>query len=303
MSGTKTKRIYQSSLIKPKRRRRTAEQLEVICTELRALLLEYHPMTVRQVFYQLVSRGVIEKTEREYDNTVGRLLTKMRRDGRIPYGWIADNTRWMRKPRTFASMQGMLNLTAETYRRAIWNEQPAYVEIWLEKDALAGVLMEETIPWDVPLMVTRGYASLSYLHEAAETIAEQGKPAFLYYFGDYDPSGVDIPRKVEKTLRELAPSAEIHFQRMAVTEEQILEFNLPTRPTKATDSRSKSFGRESVEVDAIPPKHLREIAQRCIVQHVDKRIHERTMAIEQQELETLARISQNWPAVSGFVRQ
>jgi hypothetical protein len=228
----------------------------------------------------------------------------MRRSGEIPYGWIADNTRWMRKPTTYSSMENMLSITAQTYRRAIWDNQDAYVEIWLEKDALAGVLIEETRPWDVLLMVTRGYASLTYLHEAALTIKAQRKPAYLYYFGDYDPSGVDIPRKVESDLRELTGyDSEIHFERVAVTPAQILEFQLPTRPTKPGDSRSKNFYDESVEVDAIPPMQLREIVRDCIVWHVDQGVYERTMEIERQELETLTRVYQNWQVIEDFVSQ
>jgi hypothetical protein len=196
---------------------------------------------VRQVFYRLVSGGVIEKTESEYKQTVCRLLTDMRLSGYLSYHWIADNTRWMRKPETYDSVEEMLQLTATTYRRAVWRNQPVYVEVWLEKDALAGVLLEETASWDVPLMVTRGYASLSYLFEAAQAIKAQDKPVHLYYLGDYDPSGVDISRQVERRLREFAPDAEIHFERVAVTPEQIQTLQLPTRPTKRTDSRAKAF--------------------------------------------------------------
>lgn len=105
-----------------------------------------NPMTVRQTFYQLVSRGVIAKTEAEYKQTVVRLLTAMRRAHEIPFGWIADNTRWMRKPQTFGLLEPALHHTARHHRRAVWQEQPVYVEIWLEKDALAGVLYEVSLP-------------------------------------------------------------------------------------------------------------------------------------------------------------
>src|SRR5690606_16207709 len=134
--------------------------------------------------------------------------------------------------------------------------------------------------WDVPLMVTRGYPSLSYLYSAAETIADAEKPAYLYYFGDHDPSGVDIPRKVEEDLRTFAPDAEIHFERVAVTRRQIDTLGLPTRPTKKTDSRSKSFEGESVEVDAIPPATLRTMVSECIEQHID---HDRLAAVKRIE--------------------
>lgn len=252
-----------------------------------------NPMTVRQVFYQMVSRGTIDKTEGEYKQTVGRLLTEMRRSREIPFGWIADNTRWMRKPRTFGSLGAMLKSTMETYRRALWDDQPDYVEIWLEKDALAGVLYQETASWDVPLMVTRGYSSVSYLHTAAEAITDQGKPAYIYYFGDHDPSGRDITRATESGLREFAPDAEIHFERVAVTELQIRQLRLPTRPTKVTDSRSRSFAGESVEVDAIPAAILRALVQDYIESHLDHEVLEKTKLVENQERETLARVMAN----------
>jgi len=256
-------------------------------------------MTVRQVFYQLVGMRAIDKTEAEYKNSVCRLLAEMRRDGQIPYGWIGDNTRWQRKPRTHASLSDALRETAELYRRRIWDAQAAYVEIWLEKDALSGVLYEETEHWDVPLMVTRGFSSLSFLHSAAEVIAEVGKPAYLYYLGDRDPSGVVIDRKIEQELRAMAPGAEIHFERVAVTPEQIVTLNLPTRPTKASDSRSRSFVGESVEVDAIEPTTLREIVRTCVEQHIDERVLRTTRAIEREErasLRALAAQVASWGA-------
>lgn len=233
------------------------------------LLAADHPMTVRQLYYRMVSAGIIDKTESEYNATVGRLLTEMRLEGRIPFGWIADNTRWMRKPRTFDSLDDALVATANTYRRSLWTHADAYVEVWLEKDALAGVLLEETAPYDVPLMVTRGYASLSYLHESAETIKAVDKPTFIYYCGDHDPSGLDIPRQVERRLREFAPDAEIHFERVAVNLDQVHAWGLPTRPTKKSDTRSRGFVGESVEVDAIAPADLRSLVRACIEQHVD----------------------------------
>ncbi len=279
-----------------KRVRRTATEIEAVRAATRGLLAEYHPMTVRQVFYRLVSLGAIAKSEGEYKATVCRLLTEMRRDGDLPFGWIADNTRWMRKPRTYSGLEELLRTTARTYRRSVWEAQDCYVEVWLEKDALAGVLYEATEPWDVPLMVTRGYPSLSYLYEAAEAIAATGKPAYLYYFGDYDASGVDIPRKVEQDLRVFAPRAEIHFERVAVLPDQIVEWRLPTRPTKQTDSRSRGFEGESVEVDAIEPPQLRALVEECISRHVDERVLASELATERQERATLTEFARSWGA-------
>jgi hypothetical protein len=248
-----------------------------------------HPMTVRQVFYRMVSRpdALIQKTEAEYKQTVGRLLVEMRLDGEIPFGWVADNTRWMRKPRTYGSLEDVLRHTAQTYRRDLWDSQDAYVEVWIEKDALAGVVFEVTAAWHVPLMVSRGFSSITFLHTAAEAIEEAERPAYLYYFGDHDPSGVHIDRSIEDHLRRFAPEAEINFRRVAVLEEQIAAWNLPTRPTKRTDSRSKSFVGDSVEVDAIPPDQLREMVEGCITAHIDPDRLDRLRDVEAQERKTL----------------
>ena len=137
------------------------------------------PMTVRQVFYQATVRGLVEKAESGYGK-VQADLTVMRRARELPYDWLADNTRWQRKPRTFDSVEDALRNTAAFYRKALWNEADSYVEIWLEKDALAGVVYPVTSMYDVPLMVARGYASLSFLYSAAEAINELDVPAYIY---------------------------------------------------------------------------------------------------------------------------
>ncbi|HVS37796.1 MAG TPA: hypothetical protein VMS17_19720 [Gemmataceae bacterium] len=246
-------------------------------------------MTVRQAFYQLVAAGVVEKTENAY-KAVGRVLVQMRCEGALPFEWIADNTRWMHKPATYASVEEAMRQAARTYRRALWQGQDARVEVWCEKDALAGVLAEETARLDVPLMVTRGFSSLSFLYEASAAIAAQNRPAFLYYFGDHDPSGVHIDRNIERRLRELAPEAEIRFERVAVRPEQIDEMQLPTRPTKRRDSRACGFVGGSVEVDAIPPAELRAMVRACIEQHItDRSAFEAIRAAEKRERDLLRR--------------
>ena len=275
----------------PTKSRRTKAAVQAIRDAIYQIVEEYQPMTVRQVFYQLVTRGVIAKTEAEYKTTVCRLLVQMRRDGQLPFHWIADNTRWQRKPRTYGSLQAMLENCQATYRRALWGDQDTYVEVWLEKEALAGVLIDVTARWDVPLMVTRGYPSVSFLHSAAEAIAEESRTIHLYYFGDHDPSGIDIDRFVERELRQYAPDCDLTFQRVAVLNEQIDQFDLQTRPTKRTDSRSRSFEGESVEVDAIAPDQLRAICEKCITRHIDEERLKCTHDVEEAERETLAMIA------------
>jgi hypothetical protein len=286
-------RLYGPSPIS-RRSRRSKADIETIKTALYDTLAADYPATVRQVFYRLVSAGIIPKTETAYKTIVCRLLVNMRKDGDLPYAWLADSTRWQRKPQSYPSLQYALEETARLYRRSLWHEQPTYVEVWCEKDALAGVFYEETARWDVPLMVTRGYASLSYLYEAGQAIAEMDKETFIYYLGDYDPSGVDIPQKVEQQLRHFAPDVDLHFERLAVTPEQIAQWTLPTRPTKTSDSRSRGFGHDSVELDAIPPARLRGLVRRAIRHHLDPHAVRQLEVAEASERDALRLLAATW---------
>jgi hypothetical protein len=205
----------------------------------------------------------------------------------LPYDWLADNTRWQRKPRTFDNIAQALEETAQFYRKSLWRDANFYVEIWLEKDALAGVVYPVTSLYDVPLMVARGYASLSFLHSAAEYINTLDVPACIYHLGDFDPSGVNAADKIEETLRELAPDADITFERLAVREEQIDAWDLPTRPTKQSDSRAKNFGSISVELDAIEPNRLRTLVQDLIEQFLPPRRLQTLQEAERSERDLL----------------
>jgi hypothetical protein len=277
---------YQTSPIK--RFRSTKSQVSRRRDELIDIVRAMRPMTVRQVFYQATVRGLVEKSEAGYAK-IQTDLVLMRRNGMLPYGWLADNTRWQRKPRTFDTIERALQETAQFYRKALWSNAKAYVEIWLEKDALSGVVMPVTSLYDVPLMVARGYASLSFLHSAAEAIAELTVPAYIYHLGDNDPSGVDAGRKIEQTLRELAPLADISFERIAVTPDQIETWKLPTRPTKSADTRAKTFGDVSVELDAIPPAQLRGLVEEAIQRHLPEREFEVLKQAERSEREQIMR--------------
>ena len=259
------RKFYPASPIK--RARSTKAEVESRRDALYDIVAESKPATVRQVYYLATVAGLVPKTENGY-GMVQTDLTLMRRAGSLPYDWLADSTRWERKPRTFNSVEQALEDTARLYRKALWADADAYVEVWLEKDALAGVVYPITEKFDVSLMVARGYASLSFLNEAAKYIATLDRPAFIYHCGDYDPSGQDAARAIEETLREMAPEAEIHFERLAVTPAQIVNWRLPTRPTKTTDSRAKGFGVVSVELDAIPPGRLRDLVQKAIERHL-----------------------------------
>jgi hypothetical protein len=282
-----TARVYQASHIK--RVRATKAQVEERREAMLAIIYDGRPMTVRQVFYQATVRGIVEKAESGYDK-VQTDLTIMRKAGELPYDWLADNTRWQRKPRTFDSVEDALRETAAFYRKSLWTSAGAYVEVWLEKDALSGVVYPVTSMYDVPLMVARGYASLSFLHQAAEYISGLSVPTYIYHLGDFDPSGVNAGEKIEETLRELAPGAEIYFSRLAVMPQQIADWDLPTRPTKVSDSRAKNFGEISVELDAIEPNQLRSLVQEAIEQHLPPEEFDVLKAAEESEREIISRL-------------
>ena len=160
----------------------------------------------------------------------------------MPWQWIADNTRSPRQPLTFGNTSDAVQWLAEIYRKSLWADADCQVQVWLEKDALSGVLGAVTDRFDVPLMVSRGYSSVTFLHEAAETLTAYGRPAFVYHLGDHDPSGVDAARAIEQELRDTCVGLDIDFVRLAVLPEQIETMGLPSRPTKASDLRVRGFG-------------------------------------------------------------
>jgi hypothetical protein len=127
-----------------KRNRRTKSEMIRLRDGLSALAELHNPLTIRQLFYRAVATSLIDKTQKEYDNVVVRLVGLMREEGTIPFEWIIDNTRWMRKPNTHHGLESMLVHTQRTYRRSIWDDQQAYVEIWCESDSIAGILYDVT---------------------------------------------------------------------------------------------------------------------------------------------------------------
>jgi hypothetical protein len=250
--------------------RATKLQMAALHEALIKIVDEIAPCTVRQVFYQATVNNIVEKTEAGYDR-VQRALVILRRTERIAYRQITDNTRWQIKPDTYSSLADSLAQHAQAYRRDLWADVNAYVEVWLEKDALAGVVQPITWKYAVPLMVARGFSSLSFLYSAGSDIAALDKPAHIYHLGDHDPSGVSAGQKIEQTLREFAPNAELHFTRLALNRDQIKKWHLPSRPTKQSDTRAKNFGyARSVELDALHPDQLRKLVERTILKHLPK---------------------------------
>jgi hypothetical protein len=260
-----------------------------VYNEVLSIFQEYgHPLTVRQVFYQLSSRNKVDKSEKGYRQTANH-LKEMRFKGVIPFDYFADNSRYQIKPNSYSGLNSFIDTMHDYYRRDFWHSQNVYIEIWVEKDALRSVFAPVTRKYDVPLMVAKGYSSLTFLYEAAENIKyeqSKGKQVFIYQFGDHDPSGVNAGDKIHETLRLLCDG--INYERIALTSDQITKYNLQTRPTKKTDTRTKQFNDpNSCELDALPPDVLRELIKNCIEQHIDANDLQKHEAVEFAELETL----------------
>jgi hypothetical protein len=150
--------------------RRTQADIAAIKTDIHAVLRDNRPMTVRQVFYQLVARDSIEKTEEEYQGTVIRLLTTMRLKGEVPFPWIIDESRRVRQTQTFDSVADALQDTSRFYRRSALRQCADYIEIWSEKEALAGLIWDVASDYDVPVVVSKGMPSLTQLYSTAVEI-------------------------------------------------------------------------------------------------------------------------------------
>jgi hypothetical protein len=253
---------------------------------LRSLDQQGPPMTVRGLFYNCENRyHVVSKSEKGYDQVAKQVLA-MRRSGAIPYSFVADNARWVRKPESYTGLQSFFEHGRKAYRRALWDNQQDYVEIWAEKDAIAGILHDVTEEWDVPLYVVHGYASETYMYNAAETIKAQSKPAFIYYFGDWDKHGVAISNDIERKLKGFG--AVVFFERVTVLPWQIKAYQLPTRPAK-----DAGWG-DCVEVDAVPANTLREMAREVIHLHIDEQSYQEILKTEKLEKETLDQVINNW---------
>lgn len=283
--------FYGTSPIK--RHRRTDAEVGRVLTAIKTILAaEPGQITIRHLFYQLVGLHVIPKTELAYKSLCSH-LSRWRRSGDIDFGAFADNTRWRYQHDSFDGLQDALKRTAELYRRDLWSTQPCYVEVWVEKDAIASIVAAAANAWGVPVFVARGFASLSSLYSAARTFrraTEAGKRAIIYHLGDYDPSGYAAGDSIKSALRDDF-DVDVEFVRAAVTPEQIESLKLPTRPVKTSDGRSKNWqGGDSVEIDTMPPAEIRSLVEDCIVGHIDARQWEIVKTAEADEREKLNQI-------------
>ncbi len=289
--------VYGPRSLKSKtKRRRTQKELDAILERTREIIAEERLTTERHVFYRLSNDNLIEKTESENHNLT-RHFTKWRRKGILPYSAFADTTRHYYGDRTYDSLTDMLEQERALYRRDLWASTDKHIEVWCEKDAMASILADAVRYWGVQVFTVRGYASLTSIYTAAESFKRYkraGKEVHVYYFGDYDDHGLDIERNIIQSLRE-DHGVEVDFQRVAVLPEQIEEFNLPTRPPKKTNLKTKVKGR-AVDLDAMPLDVVRELAEQCVIRHIDPYEWKTLKTIENREKETL-------DVVIGFLRE
>lgn len=266
-----------------KKRRSKKEMQSLLDATLKAIDDEPGSMTIRHLCYVMESRSYIEKTERAFKTYDGHLVN-WRRAGMIPWNAFVDNTRWHYGSTVYDGLEEALIQSRDAYRRNLWADLDAYIEIWTEKDAIAGVLLEAADPYGVKVLPLRGFASLSMLHNAATTFREmgrRGKEVYIYYFGDHDPSGRLIDPSALRSLEDDF-GVTVNFERVALTEDQIQYYNLPTRPTKKSN-HSKKFKGRSVEIDALPMGTLRDLVDRAITQHIPPGCLDMMHRIEAQE--------------------
>lgn len=300
-------------------------QTKALIRTMSSIIEEYesagYRLTLRQLYYQLVSRDVIPNTEKSYKR-IGDILTSARMTGWIDWAAIEDRVRVPKAPPEFDSLEDLVKAAIASYRLPRLQGQSTYVELWVEKDALAGVLQPIAREYHVVLMVNRGYSSASAMKESADRIRAKCKRfgaqrAVILYLGDLDPSGEDMVRDVRDRLNLFCnsgvlidfnpqgkleaeedrlssarkPYLEITVEKLGLTIEQVEEHNPPPNPAKITDSRAAAFiekyGEHSWEVDALPPQLLRSIIEARLDALIDEDLVE---DIKEREREDIARL-------------
>jgi hypothetical protein len=286
--------------------------LAIVATD---LLYCEKPITLRGLLYRVVSAGWLPSTDRVHHSRLGRLMTRLREVGIVPFSWIVDGVRSTDKPSSWAGLADYARSVRNCYRLDFWASLPHYVHIIVEKDAVAGTLAPVTRECDVALSPIRGYSSLSFAHEIASQWNRIAKPIFCYYLGDFDASGFDLERDIREKLsrycikqvwhdadgdrssltwwrRSVTDSGDILFHRLGVLPEDFEDFDLLPLAVKDSDSRARRFrekyGDRCAELDAIPATELRRRVRETIESHISSREEwERLQSVETAERETL----------------
>jgi hypothetical protein len=255
-----------------------------------------NPMTIRQLFYRLVSAGAIANGRTSYQ-LVSRLMTKARDDGRCDFNFIVDRSRPEYAVNVFTDAAEYARVIKRGYRKDYWSSQPKYVELWVEKDAIIGSIQDVTTELGIIIRVGRGFLSTTKAHEIAAHFASIEKDITVFYLGDHDPSGRAIETDLYQRIREYGCGF-FELKRLAIHKADIRKFRLPPLKIKTADSRSLSFqkkyGEQCVELDALPPTELRGRIRIAVSGLIDQQLWRRAIYVETAELASIESFANKW---------
>ena len=219
-------------------------------------------LTLRQLYYQFVSRDFLSNSDKEYKR-LGNIINEARLSGLIDWEAIEDRTRFLRGMNSWDDPEEIVRNASYTFHMDRWNNQKYRPEVWIEKDALVGVISRICSKYDIDYFSCRGYVSQSEMWRAARRLvryAKDGRTPIIFHFGDHDPSGIDMTRDIKERLDMFMQDEPFTVKRLALNLNQIRKYNPPPNPAKVTDSRFeqyvKKYGRQSWELDALEPKVL-----------------------------------------------
>lgn len=246
-------------------------------------------LTLRQLYYQLVTKNIITNEEKSYKH-LSSLISDARLAGLIDWDAIEDRIRQPRIQSEFAGLADLVEVAIRSYRLPRWKGQDYYVECWVEKDALAGVLTPLGKEFHVTLMVNRGYSSQSAMYESAQRFLDHEGAPTLLYIGDMDPSGEDMVRDIRERLMTFGVS-DIEVRKIALTMDQIQQYNPPPNPAKISDPRAAAYidkhGASSWEVDALPPEVLNDLIREAFKEIIDTEKMNEIIETEETDKERL----------------
>lgn len=281
-------------------RKENVAKLSVVNKIIEEYLAQGYQMTLRQLYYVLVSRATIPNTVREYQK-LSNLLKKGRMAGIVDWSAIEDRTRVPYLSYWARDKEAAMNDTVEQYKLDRQRGQDNYIELWVEKDALSGVLKRKTDYYHVQLMVNRGYSSCSAMYQSYRRFgraAMEGRDGYILYLGDHDPSGLDMIRDITDRMREFGLNPTVRH--IGLTAKQIKKYDPPPNVAKKTDPRAKwyleKFGDISWEVDALPPDILHEVITEHIEGLIDIDLFEEVMEEEEKDKEDLQKIVKKFAA-------
>lgn len=285
------------------------KSLEII-EQANSIIAEYraagYDLTLRQVYYQFVARAIIPNSDAEYKK-LGSVINDGRLAGMIDWDSITDRTRLSRGNVHWENPQEIVTAIGKQFELDTRADQEYYIEVWVEKDALIGVLERICIQLDVPYFSCRGYVSQSSMWEAAQRFVEQeenDRKSLLIHLGDHDPSGIDMTRDIQERFTMFESQCEV--LRIALTEEQIKQYNLPPNPAKITDSRCagyiEKYGESSWELDALEPQVISELIEDAVADHTDEDKRDELLKIQDNHRENILKVAKKWESVVRKLR-